>query len=133
MLFTFGCSSYQEAEQLRVETSLFAMNTYMTFTAYGENSEAALESAKQKIKELESLWSVTDEDSEIYQANYSSGQFVQMSADTAALVSFALEMARKIEGALEPTLYPVLRAWGVTTEQKQVPSQEELDQLLWEP
>lgn len=64
MLFTFGCSSYQEAEQLRVETSLFAMNTYMTFTAYGENSEAALESAKQKIKELESLWSVTDEDSE---------------------------------------------------------------------
>ena len=51
MLFTFGCSSYQEAEQLRVETSLFAMNTYMTFTAYGENSEAALESAKQKIKE----------------------------------------------------------------------------------
>lgn len=130
MLFTFGCSSYQEAEQLRVETSLFAMNTYMTFTAYGENSEAALESVKQKIKELESLWSVTDEDSEIYQANYSSGQFVQMSADTAALVSFALEMARKTEGALEPTLYPVLRAWGFTTEQKQVPSQEELDRLL---
>ena len=130
MLFTFGCSSYQKAEQLRAESSLFAMNTYMTFTAYGENSEAALESAKQKIQELESLWSVTDEDSEIYQANHSSGQSVEVSVDTAALVSFALKMAGKTEGALEPTLYPVLRAWGFTTEQKQVPSQEELDQLL---
>lgn len=130
LLLTFGCSSYQKPEQQRAESSLFAMNTYMTFTAYGENSEIALESAKQKIQELESLWSVTDENSEIYRANHSNGQSVQVSADTAALVSFVLEMAGKTEGALEPTLYPVLRAWGFTTEQKQVPSQEELERLL---
>ena len=31
---------------------------------------------------------------------------------------------------MEPTLYPLLCAWGVTTENHQVPAQEEIDRLL---
>ena len=53
-----------------------------------------------------------------------------VSGETAELVSFALNMAEKTDGALDPTIYPVLRAWGFTTDTKQVPSEEEIDALL---
>ncbi len=106
------------------------MNTYMTFTAYGEGAEDALADARVRVEEVEALWSVTDEGSEIYRANHSGGEPVNVSEETAELVSFALEMAEKTDGALEPTIYPVLRAWGFTTDTKQVPSQEEINALL---
>lgn len=124
-----GCGA-QTAEAPRAERSLFAMNTYMTFTAYGEGAEAALESASQRIEALESLWSVTDAESEIYRANHSGGEAVEVSDETAELVAFALEMAQKTGGALDPTIYPVLTAWGFTTDSHQVPAQEEIASLL---
>ena len=112
------------------ERNLFAMNTYMTFTAYGENASAALEESMELVQEVEALWSVTREESEIYQANHSGGEAVLVSEETANLIRFALEMAKKTEGALDPTIYPVLTAWGFTTESKQVPSAEQITALL---
>ena len=73
---------------------------------------------------------MTDENSEIYRANHSGGQTVTVSEDTAQLISFALEMAQKTGGALEPTIYPVLTAWGFTTGSKQVPPEEQIARLL---
>ena len=124
-----GCGR-TNLEAQEAENSFFAMNTYMTFTAYGEQAEDALADARVRVEEVEALWSVTDEGSEIYRANHSGGEPVNVSEETAELVSFALEMAEKTDGALEPTIYPVLRAWGFTTDTKQVPSQEEIDALL---
>ena len=126
LLTLSGCA----AEQKPVEASLFAMNTYMTFTAYGENAQSALDESTELIETAESLWSVTDQASEIHQANHSGGQPVSVSEETAALISFALEMAKQTNGALDPTIYPVLMAWGFTTNSKQVPSQQQIDTLL---
>ena len=126
LLALSGCASEQEP----VESSLFAMNTYMTFTAYGEQAQAALDESEALIQKVESLWSVTDEESEIFRANHSGGQAVSVSEETADLVSFALDMAEKTHGALDPTVYPMLRAWGFTTDSKQVPSQAEIDELM---
>jgi len=39
-------------------------------------------------------------------------------------------MAKQTDGALDPTIYPVLTAWGFTTGERQVPAQEQLDELL---
>ena len=125
-----GCSAPAKEMQQPVERSLFAMNTYMTFTAYGEDAQAALQEAEECIQQVEGLWSVTDKDSEIYQANHSGGQPVTVSEETAEIISFALEMAQRTGGALDPTIYPVLTAWGFTTDSKQVPSQQQIAQLL---
>lgn len=123
-----GCTSTQELPE--AESTLFAMNTYMTFTAYGENAEAALDESMEQIKILENLWSVTDSESEIYRANHSAGQAITVGEETAELISFALEMAEKTNGALDPTIYPLLTAWGFTTDTKQAPSDEEITSLL---
>lgn len=125
-----GCGVQPAAQLPKAERSLFAMNTYMTFTAYGDDAQDALIEAENLIREVERNWSVTDEDSEIYEINHSGGESVTISKDTAELLSFALAMAKRTGGALEPTLYPVPTAWGFTTDSRQVPSQEEIDVLL---
>lgn len=53
-----------------------------------------------------------------------------LSEDTENVLSFALEMAKKTNGALEPTIYLVLSAWGFTTKSYQIPSQESIDRLM---
>lgn len=121
-----GCATEIEP----VETSLFAMNTYMTFTVYGENAQEALDESVELIQTMESRWAVTDDESEIYRGNHSDGRPISVSEETAVLISFALDMAEKTKSALGPTIYPVLAAWGFTTDSKQVPSQEQIDALL---
>lgn len=64
--------------QSEATAELFAMDTYITITAYGEDAETALSDAKDKLAELERLWSVTNPDSDIYTVNHSNGQSVSV-------------------------------------------------------
>ena len=131
LLISFtACSNSGNDEMEAHSESFFAMDTYMTFTAYGANAEYALLQAENRIAELEGLWSVTDTGSDIYAVNHSNGQPVAVSEETEELVSFALDMAEKTDGALEPTIYPVLNAWGFTTDENHVPSESEITGLL---
>lgn len=124
-LFPFRADAQSEAT-----TEIFAMDTYITMNAYGRNAETALSEAEDKLTELEQLWSVTNPDSDIYAVNHSDGEPVSVSEETAELLSFALQMAEETNGALEPTIYPVLTAWGFTTEDNRVPSDAEITELL---
>ncbi|MCM1226197.1 MAG: FAD:protein FMN transferase [Clostridium sp.] len=110
--------------------SFFAMDTYMTITAYGENSETALKQAEEKVSELENLWSVTDENSEIYSINHSNGQSVSVSLETAELLDFSLNISELTDGALDCTIYPILTEWGFTTSEYKIPTDEKISELL---
>lgn len=112
------------------EKTIYAMDTQITLTAYGSKGQAGLEAAEQEIYRLEKLLSATDEHSDIYAVNHSGGSTVSVAEDTAEAVSFSLEMADKTNGALEPTLYPVVKAWGFTAGRYRIPSDEELAGLL---
>ena len=46
---------------------LFAMDTYMTLTAYGEHAQEAVDKAAERVEALDALLSTGDENSEIYQ------------------------------------------------------------------
>ena len=112
--------------QPEATAELFAMDTYITMTAYGPDAETALEKAADRLTELERLWSVTDSDSDIYAINHSGGRTVHVHSETADLLSFALQMAEETGGALEPTIYPVLTAWGFTTGENRIPTEKEI-------
>ncbi len=130
MLGIGGCSWKQIQDMAEHSESFFAMDTYMTFTAYGTDAEPAILAAEDKIREMEELWSVTDKNSDVYAVNHSSGQTVTVDWKTAELLSYALDMAEETNGALEPTIYPVLTAWGFTTGENRVPAETELAELL---
>lgn len=110
--------------------SFFAMDTYMTITAYGENTESVLNQAEEKVTELEKMWSVTDKNSEIYTANHSNGESVSISPETAELIDFSLNISEMTNGALDCTLYPVLTEWGFTTGDYKIPTDEKISELL---
>lgn len=110
--------------------SLFAMDTYVTFTVYGDadTADAAFDSAEQLIKKYESLWSVNIPDSDIAKLN-KFGQ-CEVSGDTAELIGFTLQMSKNTDGSLDPTLFPLQREWGFTSSSYSIPSDERVAQLL---
>lgn len=126
LLSCAGCGEQAEP----ADRSFFALDTYITMQAVGQDAEQALDAAEESIRELEQKWSVTNTGSEIYAINQSDGNPTSISEGTAQLLHFALDMAQDTGGALDPTIYPVLTAWGFTTDSYQVPSQEELGTLL---
>lgn len=129
-LINLALNRSSDTSQNETTTELFAMDTYITMTAYGRDAEIAMMEAEKKLMELEGLWSVTDTNSDIYVVNHSGGQAIEVSEETAELLSFAMQMAEETDGALEPTIYPVLNAWGFTTGEKRVPSDTEIADLL---
>ncbi len=106
----------------------FAMNTIMSISAAGENAETAVTQAQSRINELDRLWAVTDPDSELSRIN--SGEQIAVSPETAELLRFSLDIADKTKGALDPTIYPVLTAWGFTLDENRVPDRSEIAALL---
>lgn len=111
-------------------TTFLAMDTVMSVTAYGAGAQGAPEAAAERIRELEKLFSVTAEGSDVWNANHSGGEAVEVSSDTASLLRPALELCRSTGGALDVTIYPVVKAWGFTTGEYRVPDREELSALL---
>lgn len=110
--------------------SFFVMNTYNTVTVYEDVSEDVLDETEQLLKKLESLWSVTDEQSEIFKVNHAGENPIEVSGETAELLRYALDMCNKTNGALDISLYPVLTAWGFTTGEYHIPPEQELAEKM---
>jgi thiamine biosynthesis lipoprotein len=106
--------------------SLFAMDTIMEIQAAGD--EELLTGAETMIRDLEKKLSVTDENSEIYALNRD-GEAV-VSPDVADIMTRALSVCAETNGALDISIYPVLKAWGFTTGSYRVPEADEIDALL---
>jgi len=104
------------------------MNTVMTLSVYGP--EESLLKAVDRINRLEKLLSVTREDSEVWALNHAQGESVAVSPETQDLLVQAAALGEYTGGALDVTLYPVLKAWGFTTQEYRVPGKEELAGLL---
>lgn len=127
-----GLSGCQAGEMISADTPLsrdfFAMDTFMSVKAYGPGAEKALGRTEERIKQLEDELSVTMEESDISRIN--SGGEVKVQADTADIIRKALGFCEMTDGALDITLYPVLRAWGFTTGEYRIPEESELTELL---
>lgn len=109
-------------------TELFAMDTVMTLTAYGPNAQAGLDAAAAEIQRLDQLFSISSESGDIFRVNRDGSG--TLSADSASLLQSALNFAAETGGLFEPTIEPVMQAWGFTTKNYRVPSDEELKELL---
>ena len=109
---------------------VFAMDTYMSMKAYGDNAEKALEEAEQYILHLESELSVTDENSCISKINSANGAPVQIQEETAEIIEKAIEIGNSTNGALDITLYPLLKEWGFTTGNYKIPDEKTITNLL---
>lgn len=107
---------------------IFAMDTYMTLTAWGDKAKEALDEAEEEINRLENLLSAEITDSEIYIVNQNGS--VILSEDTSILIQKSIDLYQSTEGAFDITIYPLMVKWGFTTQDYQIPSKEQIQKLL---
>lgn len=115
-------------ENKKVSKDIFAMDTYMTVTAYGKNAENGVNKAVDEINRLETVLSAEKQESDIYKLNETGSG--TLSTDTKDIVSKALEINKTTNGAFDISIYPLMVKWGFTTQKYNVPSKNEISKLL---
>lgn len=110
--------------------SFEAMNTFMTVRSFGKNSVAANSLIQNRMESYERMLSVTNDGSLLFRLNENPEEGIVVDGEIFKLVDFALCMAEKTSGALNPVLYPVTKAWGFTSEKYRVPEEKEISALL---
>ena len=113
-----------------VRTILFAMDTAIDLTVYGERAEEAVRQAGVEVRRLEGLFSVTLAESDVARINAADGEPLLVSPETAEILGLALALWAETEGAFSPGLYALQRTWGFTTDHRRVPEDEEIATLL---
>ena len=128
VLTACGGSKPEEDDTVQSTQEIFAMDTYMTVTAYGDQAQEAVDEAEKEIQRLDKLLSTGNEESEIAQLNQNKS--ATLSEDAGYLVERALELNKETDGAFDIAIYPVMEAWGFPTQNYQVPTADTLESLL---
>ncbi|MBM3276409.1 MAG: FAD:protein FMN transferase, partial [Candidatus Sericytochromatia bacterium] len=101
----------------------YQMGTIWTIQARGPGVETAVEAAFDEIDRIERLLSTYRSDSEISRVNRQAGRaFVKVSPETSGLLRRSLAYARESGGAFDPTVGPLVRAWGFKHRDYRVPT-----------
>lgn len=124
-----GCQRQPEKHEKQV----FAMDTVMTLTIYGDgltqSAEEVLDGLEHVVQSNESFYSATKPEGDLYRLNAANGEKTEVSGSTATLLKEAIELCALTDGALDITAYPAVEAWGFISGDYRVPSQKELKEL----
>ena len=116
-----ACGESQESQ-----TVVFAMDTYMTLTAYGKNREAGLAAAEGVIRSMDDMLDPELPTSIVYALNNAHGETVVVPGQLARMLSTAQTVYKQSGGALDLTIYPLIKLWGFVDGKYYVPKAEEI-------
>ncbi len=125
MLPLAACGETKESRR-----TIFAMDTTMTLVAYGKNREEGLASAESVIKSMDSMLDPELPSSTVYAINHANGENVVVPGQVADMLSAAQTVYKQSGGALDLSVYPLLKLWGFIDNRTRVPYDSEiLDEL----
>lgn len=101
----------EKSSEEKQSRDIFAMDTYMTVTAYGEHASEAVDKAETEIKRLDGMLSTGNENSEVYKLNQN-GEAV-VSDDTAYLYERSEKIYKQTKGVFDISIYPVMGCMGI--------------------
>ena len=129
-LFFVSCQKADEkiTEDTGLKRQIFAMDTIMELTVYGENAEKAMTAAAKVINRLDLLFSVTNSRSDVYKINSANGKPVKVEKETYELIKTSISYSEQTDGAFDISVYPLVKAWGFTTDDNHVPTEGEREQ-----
>lgn len=114
-----------------VEKETYLMGTIVQLKVYGRNAEKAAEESLNRISDIESKMSINIETSEISKLNAKAGiSGEKLSQDTYSVIKKAIEYSKLTEGALDATIEPIVKLWGIGSDTERVPSKSEIDEKL---
>lgn len=126
LIFTEGTRYFVQNQ--KCQKQLFAMDTYMEFTAYGKNSEKAVDAAIEEVQKLDAMLSAENSKSEVYALNEQGN--LQATDDLAELILRGKEIYQETDGLFDDTIYPVMKLWGFPTGNYHVPTAVEVQKKL---
>jgi len=126
-IFLVSCKSNTKP----VEKETYMMGTVVQLKIYGENSEKATEQSLKKISDIENKMSVNIKTSELTKLNAKAGiSGEKLSQDTYSVIEKAVSYSKLTEGALDVTMEPIVKLWGIGTDKERVPLKNEIQEKL---
>jgi thiamine biosynthesis lipoprotein len=129
LFFSTGCDTGQ---QRPVKAEDFALGTVIHQEVYGAKAQKAADEVSAKVKELDALWTINNPGGDINKLNDHAGEgYIELNPETISI----LKSARKISdlsggAAFDITVAPLVKAWGVGTENPQVPAADLVKKLV---
>lgn len=129
-----GAQDSPAADSLRrVARAWPVMGTMLTITVWGSDSVAmlgAVHDARDSVRLVDSLMSTWRAESEISRVNAAAGgAAVRVSPQTMRVLVQARRWWQLSRGAFDPTVGPLVRAWGFHGTRGRIPPRRELDSL----
>lgn len=124
LIFT-SCGSGQ------AQIELYAMDTYMRMSAHGKGADKALEKAAERIRELDTRFSVSSISGEIGTL-LQTGELSEPSPELIEILTCAKTLWERTDGAYDVTAYALSRLWGFGESEQSVPSQADIERTLKE-
>lgn len=128
VLFSSLGSCFDNVVVVESERELYAMDTYMTFKVYGRDREKALNEIVRRVQELDDIFSVGKDDSQISKLNKKHALVNQK--EVSDVISKSLEVSKATDGAFDITVFPLMKEWGFTTEDYKVVDDDRLSEIL---
>lgn len=116
-----GCGESKESQ-----SEVFAMDTIMSLTAYGKNRDAGLAAAEGVIRSMDTMLDPELETSVCYAINNAGGADVSIPGQVARMLDTAATVYKRSGGALDLSIYPLVKLWGFVDGKYYVPSDEEI-------
>ncbi len=118
-------------ESIPESRSELLLGTVCKIAIYDNPTASAFEAAFKRIDEIEQQMSLNITDSNLSQINKNAGLMeTSVPEDTFNVIKEAVEIADLSDGAFDPSIGPLVSAWGIGTDNARVPSKDEILQLL---
>ncbi|MBC8554737.1 MAG: FAD:protein FMN transferase [Candidatus Brocadiales bacterium] len=130
-LFAAGKKEEYSPDSAPESRSELLLGTVCKITIYDNPTDIAFDAAFKRIIEIEQQMSLTIADSNLSQLNKNAGIVeTTVPAETFEVIKESIEIAGLSGGAFDPSIGPIVSAWGIGTDNARVPSQDEILQLL---
>ena len=128
-VFATGCDIGQRKP---IQSEDFALGTIINQEVYGVNAQKASAEVSARIKELDALWTINSPGGDINKLNNNAGQgYVELSPETISILKDARKISDLSGGAaFDITVAPIVKAWGIGTDNPQVPTDDVVKKLV---
>lgn len=133
LAITLTSCSKKVAEPIKpvepISSTEFLMGTVCSIKIYDKSSTEVLDKAFKRIAEIEDIMTINKGSSQIIDINNASGvNPVKVSDETMEVLKEGVKFAGLTEGKMDITIGPLVKLWGIGTEEAKVPSKEEIEE-----
>lgn len=123
ILIFSGCSKNQKV----ISKTALKMDTVFQLKAYGPKANEAIESAFARLDEIEQMASTTIDSSDISKINQAAGkEYVKVHPEIIKMIETAVKYSKLSNGAFDITVEPLVKLWGIGTDNERVPTDAEI-------